>query len=59
MTLSSKTEKIKYTYICFITWRYDLVHVSIGMVFQTGFYGESNVIYSKFHNAYYGDPILP
>ena len=40
-----------------MTWR-DLVHVSIEVAFKTAFYGESNVIYSKFHIAYYGEPFL-
>ena len=41
-----------------MTWQCNLVHVSIGVPFKIAFYGESNVIYSKFHNEYYGDPIL-
>ena len=45
---------IEYTYISFINWRRNLVHVP----FKTAFNGESNIIYPKFHNAYYGEPIL-
>ena len=36
-TLSSKTQKIKYTYICFISWRYNSVHVSIRVAFKFAF----------------------
>ena len=58
MILSFETRKIKYTYIYFITRRCNLVHVSFEVAFKTAFHGESNVVYSELHNAYYDEPIL-
>ena len=49
---------MKYTYIYCITWRYCLVHVSIGPTLKSAIYGESDFIYLKFDSEYYGDPIL-
>ena len=35
-----------------------LIHISIGLTFETAFYGVSDVIKSIFDNEYHGDPIL-
>ena len=54
---SSKNTNVEI-YIYCITWWCNLIRVSIGLTFKTAFYGESDVIYFKFENKYYGDPIL-
>ena len=45
-------------YIHCITWRFCLVHASIGLTFKTAFYDESDFIYFKIDSEYYGDRIL-
>ena len=58
ISLLLKNQTMKYKYIYYITWRYCIVQFLIRLILKTVFNGESDVIYFKFDNEYYADPIL-